>query len=415
MKPRFTFYLIVGLLVFTAFNNLFSNHYQAVVKGNNDFCFDLYQKLREREGNLFFSPYSISTALAMTYAGARGQTEKEMEEVLHFILEKEQLFHDFSEIQSKLNALQKQGYIQLKIANSLWFQKGYDLSDEFININRDYFSSELKFVDFVNHHKKASTVINSWVAEKTEKKIKNIINPGALSSLTRMVLCNAIYFKAPWANQFLMTATEKAPFYLTSQDSIYVDMMNQTEEFFYKDFGTFAGLELPYTSSGTSYSFGGDKDPSMIIFLPKDKDGLSQFENNLTSSHITRWIQELRTTEVIVKIPKFKTTCEFQLATILSEMGMPSAFNPETANFLGMTGKKELFINHLIHKAYVDVNEQGTEAAASTAVIVELGIEPNQPKPKEFIADHPFVFLIYDNQTGSILFMGRIVDPTKNK
>jgi serpin B len=392
------------------------NDLQTVANANSAFGFELYQELKEKEGNLFFSPYSISTALAMTYAGARGQTEKEMAEVMHFPLDQEKLHPRLSEIQLKLNAIEKKGYIRLSIANSLWFQEGYRFLDDFVRLNKDCYDSELKSLDFIGRTEEARIAINTWVEEKTNDKIKDLIKPGVLSGLTRLVLCNAIYLKSPWAKQFEESQTKETPFHLTSGKSISVNMMNQTEDFRYRDFGTFSALELPYTSSGESFGAGDPEDPSMIIFLPKETEGLAQFEEEFTNSNIERWIHQLRKaplTEVTVGIPKLKTTSEFELSEIFSAMGMPSAFSAEEADFSGMTGTKDLFISAVVHKAFVDVNEKGTEAAAATAVIMAMGIAPDKPEPKKFIADHPFIFLIRDNQTGSILFIGRISDPTQ--
>ncbi len=417
MNNKFPIVLIIIVLISLVPSSVFSDtndDLQTVVKNINDFSFALYQELKEKKDNLFFSPYSISTALAMTYTGARGQTRKEMAEVLRFPLDQHKLHPLLSKIQLKLNSIEEKGYIKLNVANSLWFQEGYHLNDEFVNVNKEYYNSELKFVDFIYHPEMARTGINTWVEDKTNDKIKNLIGEGVLKPTTRLVLCNAIYLKSPWVNQFDINNTKEAPFYLTLQEDIQIDMMNQIEDFRYKDFDTFSSLELPYTSR--SESFPGYHDLSMIIFLPKKIEGLVKFEEGLNGSNVERWINELMATrpvEVIVSMPKFTTTSEFELTNTLSAMGMPSAFSPGAADFSGMTSTKELFLDKAIHKAYVDVNEKGTEAAAVTALVMEFGIEPDKPKPKKFIVDHPFIFLIRDNQTGSILFVGRIVDPTK--
>lgn len=417
MKNKFPIVLIIIVLISLVPSLILSDindDLQTMVKDINDFSFALFQELKEKKDNLFFSPYSISTALAMTYTGARGQTRKEMAEVLHFPLDQHKLHPILSQIQLKLNSIEEKGYIKLNIANSLWIQEGYHLRNEFVNVNKEYYNSELKFVDFLYHPEEAKTDINTWVEEKTNDKIKNLIGVGVLNPTTRLVLCNAIYLKSPWANQFDINDTKKAPFHLTSQENIQIDMMNQIEDFRYKDFDTFSSLELPYTSMDES--FRGYHELSMIIFLPKKIDGLDKFEEGLNGSNVEQWINELMAihpVEIIVSMPKFTTTSEFELANTLSEMGMPSAFRPGTADFSGMTGTKELFLDKAIHKAYVDINEKGTEAAAATALIMELGIAPDKPKPKKFIVDHPFIFLIRDNQTGSILFIGRIFDPTK--
>ena len=375
---------------------------QTVVKGNSAFGFDLYQKLKETEGNLFFSPFSISTALAMTYAGARGQTEKEMAKVLHFSLEQEPLHSSFSKLQSELNAIQDRGHVKLSIANSLWAQEGYCFLDTFFELNKKYYGAGLNFVDFERETESARITINTWVENETQQKIKELIKRNMINYLTTLVLCNAIYFKGDWLSQFDKKRTIDADFYISPDKIIKVSMMNQKSEFKYKSFDNFSAIELPYEGN----------DLSMIVFLPKEIDGLVDFEQDLTDDNVKNWIDKLSKSykqEILVSLPKFKITCEFELSETLGNMGMPSAFLLSLADFSGMTGKKDLFIGKVIHKAFVDVNEEGTEAAAATAVVMARGIS----RPLAFRADHPFMFLIRENKTGSILFIGRIVDPTK--
>jgi len=375
---------------------------QTVVKGNNAFGFELYQELKGKEGNLFFSPYSISTALAMTYAGARGQTEREMAEVLRFSLEQETLHSSFSKLQSDLNAIQNKGRIKLSIANSLWAQEGYHFLDTFFDLNKKYYGASLNFVDFATQTEAPRKTINIWVENKTQQKIKKLIKKGMIDSLTTLVLCNAIYFKGDWSSQFDKERTADADFSISSAKTIKAPMMSQKSEFKFKDFGNFSAIGLPYEGN----------DLSMIIFLPKEIDGLVELERNLTNDNVKVWIDKLIASyksKIFVSLPKFKTTCEFELSEILGGMGMPSAFSLPPADFYGMTGKKDLFISKVIHKAFLDVNEEGTEAAAATAVIMPPGIS----KLLIFRANHPFVFLIRENQTGSILFIGRIIDPTE--
>jgi len=400
MKIKLTCILIITIVISLLSFVAFANDLQTVVEGNSYFGFDLYQEFKSEEENLFFSPYSISTALAMTYAGARGQTEKEMAEVLHFSLAQEPLHSSFSKLQSELNAIQDKGHVQLSIANSLWAQQGYHFLDTFFDLNKKYYGTGLNFVDFAAQTESARKTINIWVEDKTQQKIKELIKPRMVDSLTTLVLCNAIYFKGDWMSQFDKKRTIDSDFYTSSDKAIKVSMMSQKTKFKYNDFGDFSAIELPYEGN----------DLSMIIFLPKEIDGIAEFERNLTNDNVKNWIDRLSNSyesEILVSLPKFKTTCEFELADILAEMGMPHAF--AGADFSGMTGKKDLFISKVIHKAFVDVNEEGTEAAAATAVVMEKGIS----RSLRFRADHPFVFLIRENQTGSILFIGKIADPTK--
>jgi len=389
-----------------------------IVQGNNKFALELYAKLRAREGNLFFSPYSISTALAMTYAGARGQTESQMAEVLHFPTvtklvaepkgglmalpgwERKQFHSAFGRIIKDLNNRGEKGGYELTVANALWGQKGYGFLKTFLKLTEKNYGAGLKEVDFIAATEAARKTINAWVEKKTRNKIKNLIPKGVLNRLTRLVLTNAIYFKGNWASQFKEDRTKDAPFTLAGGQKVDVPMMNQTAEFNYMETEDFQGLELPYV----------DNELSMIILLPKRGDGLAEFEKTLTLKNLSQWPARLRKRKVIVSVPKFKMTSQFRLAEVLKSMGMTDAFVPDVADFSGMNGKKDLFISAVIHKAYVDVNEEGTEAAAATAVVV--GVTSVMPgKIPVFRADHPFLFLIRDNDSGSILFIGRVMNP----
>ena len=403
MKNKLKFIKIISVIIFFLSSSFIfaetTGDLQTVVKSNSSFAFDLYQELKDEKGNLFFSPYSISTALAMTYAGARGQTEKEMAEVLHFSLEQEPLHSSFSKLQSDLNAIQDKGYVKLSAANSLWAQEGYYFLDTFFDLNKKYYGAGLNFVDFIKQTETARKTINVWVEKETQKKIKELIKPRMLDSLTRLVLCNAVYFKGDWSSQFDKRGTIDADFYISPDKTIKVPMMRQKSKYKFKDFTDFSAIELPYEGN----------DLSAVVFLPKEIDGLVELERNLTNDNVQHWIGELSNSyksETLVSLPKFKTAYEFELSYILAKMGMPHAF--AEADLSGMTGKKDLFISKVIHKAFVDVNEEGTEAAAATAAMGLMAM-----RPLMFRADHPFIFLIRENQTGSILFIGRIIDPTK--
>lgn len=405
MKTKY-FRISVILITFCIFSSLTyakgQNDLQSVVKGNNSFCFDLYHQLMSEQGNLFFSPYSISTALAMTYAGAKGETEKQMAEVLHFTLPQDILHLHYSKLQSDLKSIEKKGDVQLSIANSLWLQKGDPFLDSFLDVNKKYYGSDMYFVNF-SQSSAVRNQINSWVEEKTHDKIKNLIKPPIPTSDTSLILCNAIYFKGNWLSQFDKAKTKVDDFYLSKDTIIQVPLMSQKSDYRYVDYGSFEGMELPYEG----------EDLSMIIFLPEEIEGLTALEENLISDTMVVMIDQLMQRypeKVYVKIPKFKTTSEFELAQVLNFMGMNDAFSAK-ADFSGMNGMRDLFISNVIHKAFVDVSEEGTEAAAATAVVMMKTAMPS--KPLEFIADHPFLFLIRENKTGSILFIGRIVDPRK--
>jgi serpin B len=371
-----------------------------VVEGNNVFAVALYGRLRNQSGNLFFSPESISTALAMAYAGARGGTASEMAKTLHFTLPPEKLHPAMGALLSDLNAAHE-GY-QLSVANALWAQQGYTFLDDFLNLLKTNYGAGLNQVNFKGATEAARLTINQWVEQKTQDKIKDLLQPGALRSDTRLVLTNAIYFKGDWETQFDKAQTKNEDFHLSKAQTTRGPLMHREGRFSYFDGGTFQILEIPYKS----------KELSMIVFLPKDASGLSALEQSLTGSNLQQWLGQLASvSKVIVTMPKFKMTQQFELGSTLSAMGMPQAFS-SSADFAGMTGHRDFAISEVIHKAYVDVNEEGTEAAAATAVTMRaLAMPAPQAPPPVFRADHPFVFMIRDNRSASILFMGRMADP----
>jgi len=381
--------------------------------GNNEFAFELYAKLRNKEGNLFFSPYSISTALALAYSGARGQTESQMAGVLHFpviakpgtelsstlIPDRQQFASAFAGIIKDLNSRGEKGGYELRVANALWGQKNYGFLEEYLKLVKTNYDGQLNEVDFIRATEAARKTINRWVEKKTNNKIKNLIQKGVLDSMTRLVLTNAIYFKGNWARQFKEDNTREAPFTLADGKKVDAAMMNQTAEFRYMETDSFQGIELPYV----------DDELSMIILLPKETDGLDEFEKTLTAENLSKWLNKLYKREVVVSVPKFKMISQFSLASVLKSMGMTDAFSSK-ADFSEINGKRDLLISAVIHKAYVDVNEEGTEAAAATGVTIKLtSIGPS--RTPIFRADHPFMFLIRDNHTNSILFIGRVMNP----
>jgi serpin B len=279
--------------------------------------------------------------------------------------------------------------------------------DDFLKLNKRDYGAGFNQVDFKGATEASRLTINQWIEQKTENKITNLLQPGVLNPLTKMVLTNAIYFKGDWQTPFTKAYTEDEDFHLSPAKNVKAPLMHLTKGFDYFDGGTFQALAIPYQSG----------DLSMIVFLPRDIDGLRALEESLTASHMKQWLDQLQPVhEVILTLPKFQMTRQFGLAGTLSAMGMPSAFDA-TADFSGMTGKRDLFISAVIHKAYINVDEKGTEAAAATAVVMEkaMAMPPrrDQPLPPVFRADHPFVFLIRDNRSGGILFMGRVTDPTK--
>ena len=376
---------------------------RAVADGNIAFALDLYGKLRTREGNLFFSPYSISTALAMAYGGARGETEKQMAQTLHFNLSTDKLHSAFATLEANLNAVQQKGEIKLAVANSLWPQNGFAFLPDYLALCQEYYGTSITPVDYQGATEIARKTINDWVEAKTNKKIVELLKPGALDRSTRLVLADAIYFKGNWASRFDAKRTKDEPFHVSATKTVKAPLMQQTAHFGYTESPDLQVLELPYA---------GD-DLSMLVLLPRKVDGLNDLEAQLTTQNLSAWTRGLWARKVDVFLPKFKATSEFSLVGTLAALRMTDAFNSQ-ADFSGMDGKNDLFISAVVHKAFVDVNEEGTEAAAATAIHVAASAAPRNPPPVPvFRADHPFLFLIRDNRTGSLLFLGRVTDPTR--
>jgi serpin B len=364
-----------------------------VVKGNTRFALDLYGRVHDAKGNLFFSPYSVSTALAMTHAGARGDTAREMATTLHFPLDPQRLHPAFADLMHQVQAAGKDRKAQLYVANALWGQQGYHFQPEFLKVTRANYNAGLREVDFVGATDAARRTINAWVEGQTNQKIKELIKPGILNADTRLVLTNAIYFKAAWMSPFNEKQTRDAAF-VGAGTTAKVKMMHGSVRTNYARFGDLQVLDLPYENN----------ELSMLVFLPK-RGGLAEFEKTLTPAILAKWLAKLSDHRVDVKLPKFKVTSEFRLDDALKALGMKLAFDRNQADFSGMTTRERLFISAVVHKAFVDVNEKGTEAAAATAVVME---RTSAPPPATFHADHPFVYLLRDNRTGSILFMGRV-------
>jgi len=374
---------------------------KSTVAGNDAFALDLYQALKDQPGNLVFSPYGISAGSAMTYAGARGQTEREMAKVLHFTQSPGQLHATFNSLATRMDKVQRWNRITLTTANSLWCQEDAQFLPTFLNEVRQSYLADARLVDF-KRPEAARTDINSWIAQKTKQKIDGAIGPGQLTPDTRLVLCSAIYFKGKWEHPFDDKNTKPCPFYLSPEQTVAVPMMiRRKAEFKAAWTNDLSLLELPYAG----------KDLSMMILLPDAVDGLPDLERQLNVENLSRWIALLTQSpkrELAVLLPRFKTTQGIDLKTALSALGMPTLFNKSDADLSGMNGARDLYISDAVHKAFIEVNESGTEAAAATWFA-----PTTKSMTSSFRADHPFLFLIREHQTGSILFLGRIVDPTK--
>lgn len=389
---------------------------QRLVRGNTAFALDLYEKLCVHADNLFFSPYSISTSLALVYAGAREDTAREMAAVLRFPSEADRLHPAFAELQAGLNKIQEGGNIKLSVANSLWPQQGHPLLGEYLSLVERHYGISITPVDYLTDTAREASrqTINHWVEDRTQDKIRELVRPDQLAENTRLVLTNAMYFKGKWTNQFDPQNTRPGTFHLSEGKSLSVPMMHQTELFPYATDSSVQILKLPYRRGEVHVPVFSNRDDelSMLILLPARIGGLSQLERRLSVENLNRWRGLLEEQFVVVSMPRFRMTWKAGLKAVFQQMGMAKAFEWPGANFAGLDGDPDWFyIGEVIHKAYVDVSEEGTEAAAATAVEMMMGGAPR--KPPEFRADHPFLFLIQDNRTGSILFLGRVVDPTR--
>lgn len=383
----------------------------AIVRGNTEFALDLYRQLAARPDaeNLFFSPLSISVALAMTWAGAKGPTADQMAAVLHFPMDPPVFHIAFGRLESQLNRVSRTDGIELLIANALWLQRDFAFKEDYLRLIREDYSGSLRQVDFQQDSEAARGQINAWVEEKTSGRITDLIPPGMLSQLTRLVLTNAVYFKGVWARPFSPRNTGPMPFTVSTcspedadaegrePEKIEIPAMRQTARFAYGENDQLQILRLPYAGDALS----------MIILLPKTAT-LCEVTEGLSARQLRQWIDGLREREVEVHLPRFEMNYTAELGPILSEMGMPLAFTPD-ADLTGIAEVDDLHISGVIHKAWVQVNEEGTEAAAATGVTV--GVTALPAPPPVFRADRPFLFLICDDQTQTILFLGRLVRP----
>ncbi len=379
-----------------------------VVTGNTAFALETYGKLRAGGGNLFFSPYSISSALAMTYAGARGETAQEMRRTLH-LPEGDATHKAFAAILRDTNSAPDNPFYTLLCANALWLQAGDPFRPEFLATVRDDYQAGLFAVNYRDSAQReaARMQINEWVAKNTQDKIQNLIGQGTLNAYTSLVLTNAIYFKAAWSTPFRENLTKKDDAFHTADGrNVPVAMMHHASptRVRYGETATYQVVELPYSGSGLA----------MDVLLPRAADGLPALEATLSEPTLNKLLEETKVRPVIVELPKFRLEAAVELSAMLKAMGMRQAFEPNQADFSGISGSRELAISAVIHKAFVDVTEQGTEAAAATAVAVgALAARPVPEAPVRFRADHPFLFLIRDTRSGTILFVGRLIEPSK--
>jgi serpin B len=377
---------------------------QALVEGNNAFAFDLYHAVRGPSGNLFYSPYSISLALAMTYAGARGETRAQMAETLHLNLLARRTHAAINALDLQLErgqapAGQEEKEFRLHIVNEIWAQEGYSFLPEYLDLLARNYGAGLRGVDFEEEPQAARRTVNRWVSDQTEGRIEELLPEGAVDSLTRLVLTNAIYFKAAWKYPFEEDLTRERMFYLLDGKEISVPMMQATEHLRYAEGKGYQVVELPYVEEAVS----------MVVLLPQEGE-FETFESALDPDRLEAILAELERQNVNLVMPTFEFDSRHQLSGILADLGMEDAFSPEKADFSGMDGGRSLYIQGVLHKAFVSVDEAGTEAAAATGVVVGTTSAPAEPV--EITVNRPFVFLIRDIPTGSILFVGRVMDPS---
>ena len=383
-----------------------------LVQGNSAFAFDLYRMLSSQDGNLLYSPYSISIALGMTYAGARGETERQMADTLHFDLPQDSLHTAFNALYQDLDSRSggkgdDDSAFRLNVANALWGQQDYQFLDEFTTVVGENYGAAMRLTDFLGQPKESRIRINDWVANETEDRITDLIPPGKFEDLsTALVLTNAIYFNAVWLSEFEAMST-RTDFHRLDGNPVAVPMMNRSDETGYASGDGYQAVDLQYKVGNIS----------MTILLP-DSGTFEAFENTLDDELVARIIDDLETREVVLTMPKFEFESRVDLADTLKSMGVTNAFDIRKADFSGMDGKSCmagdvpcLLLSDVIHRAFVAVDGEGTEAAAATAV--EVLVESEGPgSPVELVVDRPFIFLIRDNETGTILFVGRVLDPS---
>ncbi|WP_437736414.1 serpin family protein [Sorangium sp. So ce1335] len=376
----------------------------ALVSGNTAFALDVYQHIREKPGNVFYSPYSISTALAMTWAGAKGETETAMAGTMHFDLGQDKLHPAFNWLDHELDSRGQGadgadgGGFRLNVVNALWGQHGYAFEAPFLDTLGLHYGAGMNVVDFVGAPQDAADLINGWVSDKTEGKIEELVPVEAITPETVLILTNAIYFNAAWRIPFETSATEDGQFVTADDTEVTVPLMHASLEMLYAEGDGYKAVAMPYDGS----------ELSMVIVLP-EAGTLDAFEASLDAAKVDGIVDAMSEHLVDTTMPKFKFEYTLGLKDTLKAMGMEVAFKSGEADFTGINAGGKPFIQDVLHKAFVGVNEAGTEAAAATAVIVG---DESAPQPASLELVNPFLFFIRDNATGSILFVGRVADPS---
>ena len=381
-----------------------------LVAGNTAFASDVYRRiLGDAEGeNFVVSPHSITAALAMTRAGARGETADALDDAMRYTLEGDALHSSFADLRAETEArndveLDDEEEFVLRVVNAVWGQEGYPFRGDYLDTLERHYGAGLREVDYRNDHEGARNEINDWVADQTEDKIEELLPQGSLDPLVRLVLTNAVYLNATWAMPFPEEATESAEFELLDGTTKDVQMMRNSGSFPYAEVDGHQAVELPYV--------GGDL--SMVVVVPAENVALVDFERSLDAPRLVEFVDALESREGTVRMPRFGFESGFALRDVLSELGAEVAFDPTNADFGGIadleqTGRN-LYIYNVYHDTFIEVDEEGTEAAAATGVVI--GEESAPANPFEMVVDRPFVFFIRDRRTGTVLFLGRVVEP----
>ena len=383
---------------------------KSFAEDNNDFALAMYAQLRQRSGNLIFSPFGIRAGLGMAEAGAKGETAAQMRDALR-VSPDDEAHVAFAEIIQRLNATE--GMYELVVANSLWCQDSGPLQPEFLDLIARHYAGGVNVLDFLHAVGAARETINQWVEDKTRQRIQELIPSGGLDRETRMVLVNAVYFKGTWVLRFDRTATRDEPFRLEVGGTVQAPLMHQREEVRYLKAAGYQAVDLAYRGIYLS----------MLLLLPDRKDGLRDLEGMLSARMLDDCVTRMSSREVELFLPRFKITwLTDNLRKQLTTLGMPLAFTRFQADFSGINGheppsEESLFLSAVVHKAFVEADEEGTEAAAATASLIEFTASlggPSEPPPVPiFRADHPFLFAIRDRNSRAILFLGRVADPTQ--
>ena len=372
-----------------------------LAESNNKFALDIYNQTSLPTENYIFSPLSISSALAMTFGGAAGITEQEMRKVLYFSDDNNLVHQSFANFISDYQKLNSEK-VEVQLANSLWIQEDYKLRKSFLELMEKYYDSKLFKVNYKTEPQKSADRINSWVEKITKEKIKNIIKPNIITSATKLILCNAIYLKAEWRDQFEERFTKPGKFWLDKESSMQTPMMLKIDYFQLATFDNMKVVQLPYAGS----------DLAMTILLPNDVDGIDELENELDPDLFSKINEQLKTKRVRIFLPKFKIETTLNLNETLINLGMTSAFSA-SANFSKMEKTNSLAISDVVHKAFIEIDENGTEAAAATVVMMSAMCIPEPAPIVDFNANHPFFFYIQDTKSKTILFMGKVMKPNK--